>query len=132
MSYHHRLIGKAIDLASTSEYRYRHGAILARGSKIIASATNKVRNDPLIAPTDVTFHAEERAIREYCRILGVSYIAPMDLADMTMYIARVDANGSQKLSRPCEECMKKLEYFGIWNVVYTNELDGFSIESLDW
>jgi len=132
MSYHHRLIGKAIDLASTSEYRFKHGAILARGSKILASATNKLRNDPLIAPTDVTFHAEDKAIREYCRILGVSYLAPMDLADMTMYIARVDSVGSQKLSRPCGRCLYNLEYFGIRDFVYTNELDGFSIERLDW
>jgi tRNA(Arg) A34 adenosine deaminase TadA len=132
VSYHHNLVRKAIDLAHTSEYRYRHGAILARGSKILASATNKVRNSPLIAPDDVTFHAEEMVVREYCRIKSVSYLAPMDLDDITIYIARVDANDSQKLSRPCEKCMKTLEYFGIREFVYTNELDGFSIETLDW
>lgn len=132
MSRHQRLIGKAIDLASTSEYRWRHGAILARGSKIIASSVNKVRNSPLIDPDNATFHAEEMVIREYCRIVGVSYLHPMDLDEYTLYIARVNAHDEPVISRPCEKCMNNMEYFGIRDFVYTNELGGFSIETVNW
>lgn len=133
MSYHDRLIGKATDLALTVDYRWRHGAILAKGSKIFAQATNKVRNSPLIEPDNATFHAEEMVIREYCRILGVSYLHPTDLSDFTLYISRVDRiEGKPMISRPCDRCMKNMEYFGIQDFVYTNELGGYSHESIKW
>lgn len=132
MSRHLTLMGRARDLALTADYRWRHGAILARGNKIIASSTNKVRNDVMNAPNDVSFHAEELALRKYCRIVGVSYIAPMDLSDYSIYVARVNKEGSPVLSRPCDTCMESLSYFGIWDIFYTNELGGFSRESLKW
>ena len=128
MSRHHKLMDRAIELALTADYRWRHGAILARGNKIITVSTNKVRNDVLNVPHDVTFHAEELAIRKYCRVVGVSYLFPLDLKDYTIYVARVNPSGSPVLSRPCESCMQNLQYFGIKAFFYTNELGGFSHE----
>lgn len=130
MSRHRKLMDRAIDLALTADYRWRHGAILARGNKIITSSTNKIRNDVLIAPQDVSFHAEELAIRKYCRVVGVSYVAPMDLSDYTIYVARVNKAGAPQISRPCETCLSSLEYFGVWDIYYTNEVGGFSHEQL--
>lgn len=129
MSRHERLIGKTIELAMTSEYRWRHGAILAKGNKIMAASTNKFRNPPSVDADNVSFHAEENVLREYSRILGVSYLHPMNLRGFTLYIARVSRTTMiPTISRPCEACMIRLHYAGIKNFVYTNEMGGYSHE----
>lgn len=42
-----------------------------------------------------------------------------DLSGYTMYVARVLANGKPALAKPCEICMKAIEYFKVGNLEFT-------------
>lgn len=63
MSRHERLINRAIGVALTSEHKWRHGALLVHGNRILAHSVNKHRCDPYIDPNGATWHAEEMVLR---------------------------------------------------------------------
>ncbi len=123
MKRHERLIRRAIDVALTSEYRWQHGAVVAKGNKFLGSAPNKFRNHPEIAPNDVSDHAERAVIRELLKTRD-------DLRGCTIYIARISKEGRTAISRPCTWCMWAIIAAGVKEVVYTNDLGGYSVENV--
>lgn len=125
MRRHEKLIFRAVDVAKTSEYRWQHGAVVAKGNKILGSAPNKFRNAPLVAEHNVSDHAERAVIRELLKVRE-------DLRGCTIYIARINKAGSTTMSRPCNDCMKAIINSGIKEFVYTNEFGGYSIEQTRW
>lgn len=104
------LINLAIRQAARSQCRYKVGAVLAAGSRVIVAACNKQRNSPLIDHRNSTFHAEEAALRRV-RASAVT----------TVYVARVNASGVPMLARPCPNCVTKLARAGISKAYYTVE-----------
>lgn len=122
-----RILNRAIGVAITSECRWKHGAVLAKGSRILAWSTNILRNDSRLDYEGSTFHAEEGALRELCRATGQTY-ATANFKGVTAYVARVNRLGEPRLSRPCKGCWKLLVSQGISEVVYTNEFEGMSRE----
>ncbi|MEU0663734.1 deaminase [Streptomyces lavendulocolor] len=102
------LINLAIRQAAQSQCRYKIGAVLAAGSRVIVTACNKQRNSPLIDHRNSTFHAEEAALRR-ARTSSVT----------TIYVARVNASGLPMMARPCPDCVKKLASAGISRAYYT-------------
>lgn len=125
MRRHEKLICRAIDVAKTSEYRWQHGAVVAKGNKILGSAPNKFRNAPHVDEHNVSDHAEHAAIRELLKVKD-------DLRGCTIYIARINKAGYTTMSRPCEDCMKVIIHSGIKEFVYTNEVGGYSVEHSRW
>jgi tRNA(Arg) A34 adenosine deaminase TadA len=123
MKRHETLIGRAIKVAQQSTYRWKHGAVVAKNSKIIGFAPNKFRNAPSVDSDNVTVHAEAAVIRELLKNYP-------DLKGTTIYIARVAKAGNATISRPCPNCMKSILDAGIREIVYTNELGGYSVEKL--
>lgn len=103
-------------VAETSECRQRHGAIIVVGGSIIAAACNRDRNHPAVLGSTpnvslyTSRHAELAAIRR---------VYPYVLDSATMYVARINAAGQPRLSRPCNQCWSKLIEYGIKEVVYT-------------
>ncbi len=96
---------------------------MAKNNKIIGFAPNKFRNAPEIDEKNVTVHAEAAVIRELLKNYS-------DLKGTTIYIARVSKAGLPTISRPCPECMKTIISAGIREIVYTNEIGGYSVEKL--
>ncbi len=45
-------------------------------------------------------------------------------------MVRVNKQGDMMMSRPCADCMKTITDSGIREIVYSNELGGFSVEYL--
>lgn len=123
MKRHENLIKRAITVAERSMYRWKHGAVVAKGNKIIGFAPNKFRNSPLIDVDNVSVHAEAAVIRELLKNYP-------DLRSTTIYIARINKAGDATISRPCSNCMKLIVEAGIKEIVYTNEIGGFSIERI--
>lgn len=52
------------------------------------------------------------------------------LKKLTLYVVRVNSQGSLMMSRPCENCMQVITDSGIREIIYSNELGGFSVEYL--
>lgn len=121
MSRHDSRIKHAIKVAGDSQYRWKHGAVVVRGGRVIGFAPNKFRNAPEIDPDNVTDHAEAAVIRELLK----NY---KDLIGSTIYIARVNNQGQSMMSRPCTNCMKSIVRAGIKEIVYTNDIGGYSAE----
>ena len=123
MSRHDGRINQALRVAKSSNYRWKHGAVVVRGGRVIGFAPNKFRNSPFVDPENVTDHAEAAVIRELLKNYP-------DLRNSTIYIARISNSNEIRMSRPCPDCMKLIVEAGIKEIVYTNEINGYSIEQI--
>jgi tRNA(Arg) A34 adenosine deaminase TadA len=126
MKRHEHLIKKAVKVAQSSTYFWKHGAVVAKGNKVLGWAPNKKRNfSAFDSPGDhYTDHAERATIRELLKIRE-------DLRGCTIYIARINKAGKTMLSRPCAGCMEAIVAAGIKEIVYTNEFGTYSIERVE-
>lgn len=110
-----RYLQIAVNLAKSSQVsRYRHGAVIVRGGRIISTGINKVRNHPDVLEDAVTIKAESHIHAEVDAIRKVD-----DLKGAKIYVARVNRHGSPSLSRPCESCYSRITDVGITKIVYT-------------
>ncbi|MFE5947483.1 hypothetical protein [Streptomyces sp. NPDC056480] len=102
------MIDLAIRQALRSECRHRVGAVLVVGRRVIAASPNRRRNDPMIDFRHATFHAEEAVLRRVHRAAGA-----------IIYVARVAADGTSVIARPCARCQVELARAGIVRAYYT-------------
>lgn len=117
-----RMLSRASVLASTSEQKYRHGAVIVKGGSVVSFGINRHKNNPAIFGDDVvslrqsSLHAEVAAIKAAGRA---------DLSGSVIYVARVSRSGDQVMSKPCDLCQKALVEAGIKKVFYTidSEMD---------
>ena len=113
-----RHISLAQQVAEQSDYgKFRHGAVLVKGSSVRNMACNKHRHCHFgkrfrqAHTGTATLHAE----------LGV--ILGMDRSitrGATVYVARVNKEGDPRMSKPCPMCENAMRHVGIKRVVYTN------------
>lgn len=129
MSRHEKFINRAVGVALTSECRWRHGAVVAKGSRLVAYAPNVHRNNPDLDYPNSSWHAEEAALRALHRSTGQAY-GMGNFKGYTLYVARVNVKNEPGLSRPCAACWDILVYSGITDVYYTNELGTLSYEQV--
>lgn len=102
-------------LASTSSCRMKHGAIIVRNGKVLATGVNKEKNHPTVVSTEhikdhCSVHAEVDAIKK-----------TKNAKNATIYIARVNKRGQARMSKPCDNCYKEIMNSGIKKIIYTNE-----------
>jgi len=88
--------------------RFRLGAVYSVGSTIVAWGMNEPRpyGNP---PTSV--HAEVATLRQ----------VKFKPKGGDLYVARVLADGSLSMSRPCDNCLKVIREHQIETIHYTNE-----------
>ncbi|MFF6984676.1 hypothetical protein ACFZAV_45235 [Streptomyces sp. NPDC008343] len=101
-------IDLAIRQAMRSSCRYRMGAILARGNRVLAAGPNVFRNAANVDFRNATFHAEETVLRRARRTTGA-----------VVYIARVNAAGNPMMAAPCRRCQAALSAAGVVRALYT-------------
>ncbi|WP_420082676.1 hypothetical protein ACN6AT_35575 (plasmid) [Streptomyces sp. JL4002] len=112
-----RLIRLAIQQARRSECRYKVGAVIAQGSRILSASANLQRNSSPSAFKFATYHAEEAALRQ------IRFVR-----NPTVYVARVGGSGNVLLAKPCARCQYALHQAGVAKALYTT--DGGSIHSM--
>jgi deoxycytidylate deaminase len=101
-------------LASKSDSRQRHGAVVVKGGSVIGTGFNKDRNHPdIVSPEHIkshcSVHAEVDAIRD----------AKWNVKGAVLYVARVNNQGKDRNSKPCDRCMVVIEEAQIKKVIYT-------------
>ena len=101
-------------LASKSEARQKHGAVIVRGGSVVGTGFNKDRNHPdNVSPehikTHCSVHAEVEAIRD----------AGWNVRGAVLYVARINNNGEDRYSKPCDRCNAVIEETQIKKVIYT-------------
>ena len=125
MSRIERLLDRAMIVAHTSEHqKWKLGAVLMRGSSIIAASPNIVRNPPFITQgPGASFHAEDRCLRR-------TFYQADRAEGATIIVARVSKNGEQRLARPCISCYTKLIEAGVSRIIYTLDNYGHGVEKI--
>ncbi|MGH3799996.1 MAG: hypothetical protein ACRDTD_07685 [Pseudonocardiaceae bacterium] len=99
----------ALKRAARSECRYRVGAVLVKGSRVLGQSANLPRNSPWVDFKNATWHAEEALLRRFPPPQGA-----------VLYVARIDKQGCPALARPCPRCQQVLAAHGIETVHYTS------------
>ena len=113
-----RYISLAKKIAEQSDYgKFRHGAVLVRGSSVRNMACNKHRHCNFgkrfreANTGTATLHAELGAI------LGMDRSVTQGA---TVYTARVNKEGHSRMSKPCPMCENAMRHVGIRRVIYTD------------
>jgi deoxycytidylate deaminase len=102
----------AMELSLKSDMRQKHGAVIVRSGRVLATGWNLLKNDPNNVSKEhlekyCSTHAEAMAVAR-CR----------KAAGATIYIAR-NKKGQERFSKPCSGCERLLIMAGISRVVYT-------------
>lgn len=108
------LFSTALELARNSELTYKHGAVIAAGSRILSMRVNKRISHPIQLRYNehtISIHAEARAILN----------APTAVAGTTLYSARVGKSGLAANSKPCVHCLSFMLDAGISAVVFSEQ-----------
>ena len=105
-----RHLDRAVAVAGTSTCNKRHGVVIAHGNKVLAVGVNTPRsaNNHF---TQANFHAEVAAIR--------ALRTSVPHASLTLYSARVLADGTPALARPCAACQTLIDYLDFGGVIWT-------------
>lgn len=108
----HKHLLQAIKVASTSTERQRHGAVIAKGGRVLSVGVNTRRNHPDVCSdpkTEASFHAEVMALR--------ALSSPELAQGATLYVARINRNQLPADSTPCVNCLNVIINSGIKKVV---------------
>jgi deoxycytidylate deaminase len=108
------LIKLAKKEAEKSEHKFRVGAIIYDGKRIISRGYNQVhcwssKLHPKFKKWDTSIHAEAMAILN----------AKRNLKGKSIVVVRINRNGNYMLAMPCKHCMSYLQYVGIKNIMYS-------------
>jgi pyrimidine deaminase RibD-like protein len=99
----------ALEVATRSKCRYRHGCVVVYRGQVVATATNQRVGNPDEGWRRAHIHAEHAAL-----------VAAGDKAyGAKVYVARVDAAGKPVESKPCRKCERLLEKFKVGAVIWT-------------
>lgn len=90
-----------------------HGAVIVKGNSVLSVGINKFRNDPTIIESNkilqhCSVHAEVDALSRAGNPKGA-----------TMYIARINKQGVERMSRPCNNCYRSILDSGISKIIFT-------------
>jgi len=114
-----RYIELAKRVAEQSNYgKFRHGAVLVKGSSVRSVSCNKHRHCSFGArfrkegDGEATLHAELGAI------LGMDRSTTHG---SDVYVARINRGGEARISKPCPMCEAAMRHVGVRRVYYTNE-----------
>ncbi|MGW1075937.1 hypothetical protein [Streptomyces sp. NPDC002537] len=98
----------ALKEAARSECRFKVGAVLVKGGRVLGRSCNRRRNCPRTDFRHATFHAEEALMRT------------TDIPRRAVvYVARLGRTGAPLLARPCPRCQHQLAARGITLAHYT-------------
>lgn len=109
-------MNKARSVAELSQESNKHGAVVVKAGKIVSRGFNKFKNDPKRIPeqfikSHCSRHAEWVAIKSAgCNIKGAD-----------IYVARINNQGVDRMSKPCPACSSLIRESGIKRVFYTEE-----------
>ncbi len=100
-----------MDQAVTAPHsQWRVGAVIVRGGSVLSTGVNRYRNHPskVMSLDGVSYHAEEVAIRRAGNV-----------ANATIYVARVTRSGYIGMAMPCDRCQQLLNDYGVRTAVWT-------------
>ena len=99
----------AIKQSEKSDHRFKMGAAIAKGNKVLVAAPNSRKTHPKFGSGNFsTLHAESHAIYKAIR-------QGIDISGATMCVCRAN----DLLAKQCPCCMGLIHKYGIKDVVYS-------------
>jgi cytidine deaminase len=99
----------AIKASEQSKHKFKMGAAIARGRKVLVSAHNSNKTHPIFGSGEYnTLHSESYAIWKAIR-------QGINLKGTSIYVYRANNN----LAKPCPCCQKLINKYGIKRVFYS-------------
>lgn len=104
-----RFLSVAMGVATQSQCKMRHGAVVVKHGRILGASPNLYKNNPkYVDHKHSQIHAEIAALRK----AGWP-------TKSTVYVARINGFGESRLSKPCANCQEVLDQFKtkvVWTV----------------
>lgn len=119
-----KLFDHAKTVAMTSDYKFRHGAVLVKGGKIIRSSFNKAR--PVSFAHKYHHKGTGSLHAEIGCILNMSF---EKTEGCEIYVVRIHADGKFAMSMPCPMCQVVCNEMGIKRIHYSTH-NGFETMKL--
>ena len=105
-------------MAEQSDYgKFRHGAVLVKGSSVRSISCNKHRHCSFGARFRREGHGEATLHAELGAILGIERSTTQG---STVYVARINKEGEARISKPCSMCEAAMRHVGVKRVIYTD------------
>lgn len=98
--------------ASRSKAKFRLGAVVTKGKRVLGKGYNENKTHPLGSGDYKKIHSETSAICEALR-------KGIDLAGASIYVYRA-GKVHGLMARPCPCCMELIRSVGITDIYYTN------------
>jgi deoxycytidylate deaminase len=114
MNISNTLINIAIEESKNSDHKQRVGCVIFNKKRILSKGYNSsqksVKNlHPKFQKFPYSVHAEVDAIIK----------AKKDLKGSSILVVRINKHDQLRLSKPCQNCMKYIEYVGIKKIFYS-------------
>ena len=100
-----------------SNYRFKIGAVVFKGNRILSSGHNEIRSSNIPSKHKLynnSVHAEQAAL------LGTDWNKLKGCSILVMRCSKT--KGSLSNAKPCSLCQKLLAHIGIRNIYYSNEM----------
>lgn len=111
------MISSALKQAAKSEYKYKVGAVIVKGGRLLSVGHNVVgKTHP--KHTGIykeSVHAEEAAILN--RLKTKNGLA--SLQNAVLYVSRITSSGIPGMAKPCPNCERLIRAVGIKKVIFT-------------
>jgi deoxycytidylate deaminase len=125
-----------VEQAIQSDINFQHGAILTKGSKILAKGYNKSRSK-FMNVLHTCIHAEIDVLHTYITTilhksinLKKKNIIIPELSKCTLWVGRILKDGSLAYSKPCYHCINYLRKVGIKKIGYSTKNGTIQIEKI--
>jgi deoxycytidylate deaminase len=105
-----RLMDIARKVSKTVDYKFRHGTVIAKGSRVLGLGVNSNKTHPKSTSRFKTVHSEHQALINS----GLS-----EIQGATAYVYRETRDGVPAMSKPCSSCTKLLKDAGVRKVYFS-------------
>lgn len=111
-----RLMDIARKVSKTANYKFRHGTVIAMGSRVLGLGVNSTKTHPKSTSRFQTIHSEHQALIS----AGLN-----ELQGSIAFVYRETRDGQPSNSKPCSSCTKLLKEAGIKKVYFSLDIFPF-------
>ena len=115
-------------LSNQSDFpRFKHGAVLVKGSAVINASFNKSGFNKFGAKFKSISKKEHASL--HAELGAILNVERKRTEGSTIYVVRVNNHGELRMSKPCPMCEEALRFCGVKKVIYSVE-DGYEMMKL--
>jgi len=119
-----RLLNLAVDQAYKSEMYHQHGAVLFNGHRVLGLGYNRIDRCKTQVRETFSTHAEQDCIQRFSNVIKKGTKKYKNMSNVKNYdilVVRINKSGSLVNSRPCDDCIRRLQLLGVNRIYYSSD-----------